>query len=79
MTNTHSTAEPSWLDRARQDMAPHLRQVLLYGVLCNVLALAPSVYMLQVYDRVLNSRNLDTLVMLTVLIVGLYALSLIHI
>ena len=73
MTNTHSTAEPSWLDRARQDMAPHLRQVLLYGVLCNVLALAPSVYMLQVYDRVINSRNLNTLAMLTVLIVGLYA------
>lgn len=73
MTNTHFTAEPSWLDRARQDMAPHLRQVLLYGVLCNVLALAPSVYMLQVYDRVINSRNLNTLAMLTVLIVGLYA------
>ena len=54
-------------------MAPHLRQVLLYGVLCNVLALAPSVYMLQVYDRVINSRNLNTLAMLTVLIVGLYA------
>lgn len=54
-------------------MAPQLRQVLLYGFLCNVLALAPSVYMLQVYDRVLNSRNLNTLAMLTVLIVGLYA------
>lgn len=54
-------------------MAAQLRQVLLYGFLCNVLALAPSVYMLQVYDRVLNSRNLNTLAMLTVLIVGLYA------
>jgi len=54
-------------------MAPHLRQVLVYGCLCNLLALAPSFYMLQVYDRVINSRNLNTLAMLTVLIVGLYA------
>jgi len=73
LSNKSPVSEPSWLDRARQDLAPHLRHVLVYGCLCNLLALAPSVYMLQVYDRVLNSRNLDTLVMLTVLIVGLYA------
>ena len=41
-------------------MGPHLRQVLVYGCLCNLLALAPSFYMLQVYDRVINSRNLST-------------------
>ena len=73
MSKNSSAPEPSWLDRVRQDLAPHLRHVLGYGCLCNVLALAPSVYMLQVYDRVLNSRNLDTLAMLTLLIVGLYA------
>ena len=73
MSKNYSAPELSWLDRARQDMAAHLRRVLLYGVLCNVLALAPSVYMLQVYDRVINSGNLNTLAMLTVLIVGLYA------
>ena len=53
-------------------MDPHLRQVLVYGCLCNLLALTPSVYMLQVYDRVINSRSLYTLAMLTILIVGLY-------
>ena len=73
MSKNSPAPESSWLDRVRQDLAPHLRHVLVYGCLCNLLALAPSVYMLQVYDRVLNSRNLDTLVMLTVLIVGLYA------
>ena len=73
MSKNSPAPEPSWLDRARQDLAPHLRHVLVYGCLCNLLALAPSVYMLQVYDRVLNSRNLDTLLMLTLLIVGLYA------
>jgi len=34
--------------------------------------LAPSLYMLQVYDRVLGSRNEITLLMLTLMIVGAY-------
>ena len=36
----------------------------------NLMMLAPALYMLQVYDRVLGSRNETTLVMLTVLVVG---------
>lgn len=38
----------------------------------NMLMLAPAIYMLQVYDRVLVSKNTTTLLMLTLLIVGLY-------
>ena len=38
----------------------------------NVLALTGSFYMLQVYDRVLTSRSVPTLVGLTVLMAGLY-------
>ncbi len=41
------------------------------GVL-NVLALAGSFYMLQVYDRVLPSRSIPTLIGLSLLLVGLY-------
>ncbi|MDM8350756.1 type I secretion system permease/ATPase [Pseudomonas sp. sp1636] len=40
----------------------------------NVLMLTPAVYMLQVYDRALVSSNITTLLMLTVLVVGLYVL-----
>jgi ATP-binding cassette subfamily C exporter for protease/lipase len=40
----------------------------------NVMMLTPSVYMLQVYDRALVSRNVTTLAMLTVLVVGLFLL-----
>ncbi|WP_194790362.1 type I secretion system permease/ATPase [Pseudomonas sp. UFMG81] len=40
----------------------------------NVMMLTPSVYMLQVYDRALVSRNVTTLGMLTVLVVGLFLL-----
>ena len=45
-----------------------------FSAIVNLLMLAPSLYMLQVYDRVLASRNEITLLMLTVMIVGAYAL-----
>jgi hypothetical protein len=47
-------------------------RVLLFSVVTNTLVLSPIVYMLEVYDRVINSRNHQTLVMLTILLVGLY-------
>lgn len=40
----------------------------------NVMMLTPAVYMLQVYDRALVSRNVTTLTMLTLLVVGLFLL-----
>jgi ATP-binding cassette subfamily C exporter for protease/lipase len=43
-----------------------------FSAIVNLLMLAPSLYMLQVYDRVLGSRNEITLLMLTVLILGAY-------
>ncbi|MEG0040594.1 MAG: type I secretion system permease/ATPase [Massilia sp.] len=45
-----------------------------FSAITNLLMLVPSLYMLQVYDRVLASRNEVTLVMLTVLMLGAYAL-----
>lgn len=38
-----------------------------FTMLINLLRLAPLIYMLQVYDRVLSFRNETTLVMLTTL------------
>jgi len=40
----------------------------------NALMLVPSLYMMQVYDRVLNSRNEMTLLMITLITLGMYAL-----
>lgn len=40
----------------------------------NLLMLTPAVYMLQVYDRALVSSNVTTLLMLTLLVIGLYVL-----
>ena len=44
--------------------------VAIFSGFLNMLMLAPSLYMLQVYDRVLTSRNETTLVFLTLLLVG---------
>ncbi|MGM3172562.1 type I secretion system permease/ATPase [Dickeya lacustris] len=45
----------------------------IFSAIINLLMLAPSIYMLQVYDRVLASGNGVTLLMLTLLMVGLCA------
>jgi ATP-binding cassette subfamily C exporter for protease/lipase len=45
-----------------------------FSAISNLLMLTPSLYMLQVYDRVLQSRNEITLLMLTVLMLGAYLL-----
>jgi ATP-binding cassette subfamily C exporter for protease/lipase len=45
-----------------------------FSAIINLLMLTPSLYMLQVYDRVLQSRNDITLLMLTLLMLGAYLL-----
>jgi ATP-binding cassette subfamily C exporter for protease/lipase len=46
----------------------------MFSAISNLLMLVPSLYMLQVYDRVLASRNETTLLMLTVLMLGAFLL-----
>ena len=41
-----------------------------FTALINILMLVPSIYMLQVYDRVLSSQNTTTLAMLSLMVVG---------
>ena len=45
----------------------------VFTAVINLLMLAPALYMLQVYDRVLSSGNEMTLLMLSLMIVGLFA------
>lgn len=42
--------------------------VFLYSCAYNLFLLAPSIYLLQIYDRVLSSRSADTLLLLTLII-----------
>ena len=48
------------------------RTVGIFSAIINLLMLVPSIYMLQVYDRVLASQNEITLLMLTVMMLGAY-------
>ncbi|SDR10613.1 ATP-binding protein HasD [Pseudomonas sp. UC 17F4] len=45
----------------------------LFTAVINLLMLAPALYMLQVYDRVLSSGNEMTLLMLSLMVLGLFA------
>ena len=45
-----------------------------FSFVTNLLMLSPAIYMLQVYDRVLSSRNELTLYMITLIIIGFYML-----
>jgi len=47
---------------------------LIFSVFVNMLMLTGPLFMLQVYDRVLGSQSEETLVALTVLVLGLYGL-----
>jgi len=43
-----------------------------FSFIVNMLMLVPVIYMLQIYDRVLTSRNQDTLIGLTVIMIAMY-------
>jgi len=56
------------LEAALRACAGSLGLVLSYSCSYNLLLLAPSIYLLQIYDRVLSSRSADTLLMLTLIV-----------
>ncbi|MDH4440878.1 MAG: type I secretion system permease/ATPase [Rhizobium sp.] len=70
-----SFSEPQrpWLREALSRCRSALIGVGLVSALINVLFLSGPIFMLEVYDRVLPSRSVPTLVSLLVILVGLYA------
>ncbi|MDO8332936.1 MAG: type I secretion system permease/ATPase [Pseudomonas sp.] len=69
------------LDPARDIDAALLRYRSLFWVIAifsgviNLLTIAPAIYGMQVFDRVMNSRNETTLLVLTILVLGIFMLS----
>jgi ATP-binding cassette subfamily C exporter for protease/lipase len=74
MSSIKSAEQPSILKTAIQPQLKDISQAVIFSFFVNLLVLAPSWYMLEVYDRVINSQSLRTLLMLTILVVVLYAL-----
>jgi len=68
------STSPSPLREAVDSLKPLIKQVAWFGVIINLLSLAPTLYMLEVYERVVNSRNVTTLLMLTLLVLCMYLL-----
>ncbi len=66
--------KPSELREAIASLRPYFVRSGWFSLVCSLLVLAPSGYMLEVYDRVVNSRSHTTLIMLTVLVLGAYLL-----
>ena len=64
---------PSELALAFDPLKPVLMRAAGFSMVISLLALSPTVYMLEVYDRVVNSRSGMTLAMLTVVVVLCYA------
>lgn len=53
-------------------LKPYFVRAAWFSVCSCLLILAPSVYMLEVYERVINSRSHQTLVMLTLVVLAAY-------
>lgn len=62
--------ESAILRDALQACRRHIGFVLLFSAVLNLLYLAPSIYMLQVYDRVLTSGGILTLIYLSLVLVA---------
>lgn len=74
--NAAQKTDASLLRAALQACKRHIGFVILFSACLNLLYLAPSIYMLQVYDRVMTSGGILTLVYLTlVLVVALMVLA----
>ena len=65
-------AVPSPLRKAFKPMRPQMARAFVFTVIAGLLVLAPSVYMLEVYARVVDSRSHLTLWMLTLAVVMAY-------
>lgn len=72
MSSKHATNLSSLLSHLR----PAIRYALGFSVFVNLMLLGPTLYMLQVFDRVLTSRSEATLAMLSIgVLIALVAMS----
>lgn len=62
-----TASEPTPLEQAIRKARPAIGYVALFTSVTSVLGFVTPVYMMNVYDRVLSSRSVDTLVALTII------------
>src|SRR5690349_16625542 len=72
MTGDQSASIPDSFRGAFKSVQRALVSAGIFSLFSNILMLAGPLYMLQIYDRVLTSQNIATLIALTVLLIVLY-------
>jgi PrtD family type I secretion system ABC transporter len=72
LTAKPKTTLPEEARAAIEAARPPLTQAAWFSLAANLLVLTGPIYMLQLYDRVLASRSVSTLAVLTLLVVGLF-------
>lgn len=65
---------PSELAQALHYCRDSFQSAAIFSLFINLLMLLPSIYMMQVYDRVLSSNSTSTLLMLTLLVTVLFVM-----
>ena len=68
-----ATMKNSSLKTLIEPLRTHLVFVAIFSAFYNILFLAPSLYMMQVYDRVLATGGMNTLALLSVLLLAALA------
>jgi ATP-binding cassette subfamily C exporter for protease/lipase len=71
---TEKTDAASALREAMGTLRPKMWGAMAFGVVAGLLHLVPTFYMFEVYGRVVNSRSVETLVMLSLVVVVALAL-----
>lgn len=72
--STPGQKERSLLSSAVAEQKPIYRKAIAFSLVTSVLVLAPTLFMLEVYDRVINSRSGTTLISLLICLIGIYIL-----
>ena len=75
MSNTRLNMAGSELGSIVRSFRTVFLAVGAFSFVINILLLTPSIYMLQIYDRALTSRNETTLIVLTLIMIGLFVLE----
>lgn len=70
--NPNKSPSEIWL--ALGTLGDYFRPAAWFSLVMSILLLAPSVYMLEVYERVINSKSHITLAMLTLFVLGTFVL-----
>lgn len=75
MSTLASRPQPTPLNKALKGVRPALWTAVFFSFFINVMGLVAPLYMMQVYDRVLSSRSVSTLIALTIIIAVLYLVA----